>query len=312
MSDPTFAGTARRARAAGGLVSQRLHLPPAASGETILWGRSHCPHCGRQIRAWRTCRSSAGCGSAAAAPAAGRLSRCSIRSSSSRPGSCSPPPRGSVGPTLLLIPRLVFGAAMIVLFTIDLNDRILPNVITLPGIVVGLAFSLIGPPGFRDALIGAVACSLALWGVGEAVSRALGKDALGFGDVKMVAMMGAFLGWKITLVALFLASLLGSLIGVALVAITRNRDYLIPLGSFLAIGALAASALGDPLVAWYISAGCSGNDAVTRQALHADRADRHHRRPHRASSCSPVLRFAAAARGRAPPQSRAAAWRTRC
>ena len=69
----------------------------------------------------------------------------------------------------------------------------------------------------------------------------------------MVAMMGAFLGWKITLVALFMASFLGSLIGVALVAITRNRDYLIPLGSFLAIGGLAASALGDPLVAWYVS-----------------------------------------------------------
>ena len=104
----------------------------------------------------------------------------------------------------------MFAAAMIVLFTIDLNDRILPNVITLPGIVVGLAFSLVAPPGFRDALIGAVACSLALWGMGEAVSRVLGKDALGFGDVKMVAMMGAFLGWKLTLVALFLASLLGS------------------------------------------------------------------------------------------------------
>ena len=127
------------------------------------------------------------------------------------------------GPTLLLVPRLLFGAAMIVLFMIDLNERILPNVITLPGIVLGLAFSLIAPPGFRDALIGAVACSLALWGMGEAVSRALGKDALGFGDVKMVAMMGAFLGWKITLVALFMASLLGSVIGIAIVAIAIRR-----------------------------------------------------------------------------------------
>ena len=81
----------------------------------------------------------------------------------------------------------------------------------------------------------------------------LGKDALGFGDVKMVAMMGAFLGWQLTLVALFLASMLGSVIGIAIVALTRDRDYQIPLGSFLAIGAIAAGAVGDSLVAWYVS-----------------------------------------------------------
>ena len=80
----------------------------------------------------------------------------------------------------------------------------------------------------------------------------LGKEALGFGDVKMVAMMGAFLGWQLTLVALFLASMLGSVIGIAIVALTRDRDYQIPLGSFLAIGAIAAGAVGDSLVAWYV------------------------------------------------------------
>ena len=108
------------------------------------------------------------------------------------------------------------------------------------------------PPGLRDALIGAVACSLVLFGMGELVSRVLGKDALGFGDVKMTAMMGAFLGWQLTLVALFLASFLGSVIGIGLVALTRDRDYQIPLGSFLAIGALAAAVAGEPLLAWYV------------------------------------------------------------
>ena len=137
---------------------------------------------------------------------------------------------------------------MVVLFMIDLQHRILPNVITLPGIVVGLAFSLVLPPGLRDALIGAVACSLILFGMGELVSRVLGKDALGFGDVKMIAMMGAFLGWQLTLVALFLASFLGSVIGIGLVALTRDRDYQIPLGSFLAIGAVAAAVAGEPLL----------------------------------------------------------------
>ena len=126
------------------------------------------------------------------------------------------------GPTLLLVARLVFACAMVVLFMIDLQHRILPNVITLPGIVVGLAFSLVLPPGLRDALIGAAACSLMLFGMGELVSRVLGKDALGFGDVKMIAMMGAFLGWQLTLVALFLASFLGSVIGIGLVVVTRG------------------------------------------------------------------------------------------
>jgi leader peptidase (prepilin peptidase) / N-methyltransferase len=65
-------------------------------------------------------------------------------------------------------------------------------------------------------------------------------------------MMGAFLGWQLTLVALFLASMLGSVIGIAIVALTRDRDYQIPLGSFLAVGAIAAGAVGDSLVAWYV------------------------------------------------------------
>jgi leader peptidase (prepilin peptidase)/N-methyltransferase len=220
--------------------------------ETILWGRSHCPHCGRQIRAWEN------------VPVLswlwlrGRCAGCQAPISLQYPlvelttGFVFFATAWLVGPTLLLIPRLMFAAAMIVLFMIDLNERILPNVITLPGIVAGLLFSLVGPPGFRDALIGAIACSLSLWGVGEAVSRLLGKDALGFGDVKMVAMMGAFLGWKLTLVALFMASFLGSVIGIALVVITRDRVYLIPLGSFLAIGALGAASVGDPLIAWYV------------------------------------------------------------
>jgi leader peptidase (prepilin peptidase)/N-methyltransferase len=221
-------------------------------GRTVLWGRSHCPHCDRQIRAWENipvlswlllrgrcagCRASIGVQYPIVELVTGLLF-----------GGFA----WLCGPTLLLVARLVFACAMVVLFMIDLQHRILPNVITLPGIVVGLAFSLVLPPGFRDALIGAVACSLMLFAMGEIVSRALGKEALGFGDVKMIAMMGAFLGWQLTLVALFLASFLGSVIGIGLVALTRDRDYQIPLGSFLALGALAAAVAGEPLLQWYV------------------------------------------------------------
>ena len=220
--------------------------------ESVVGGRSRCPSCARQIRAWEN------------VPVVswlvlrGRCAGCQARISVQYPmveivtalafGGAA----WLYGPSLLLVARLIFACAMIVLFMIDLRERILPNVITLPGILAGLAFSLVLPPGIRDALIGAIVCSLLLWGMGELVSRVLGKDALGFGDVKMIAMMGAFLGWQLTLVALFLASFAGSIVGVALVALTRNRDYEIPLGSFLALGAIAAATAGQPLLDWYV------------------------------------------------------------
>jgi leader peptidase (prepilin peptidase)/N-methyltransferase len=220
--------------------------------ETVLWGRSRCLTCGRQIHAWENIPV------VSFLVLGGKCAGCKTPLSWQYPivelvtAITFAAGAWLFGPTLLLVSRLLFAAAMIVLFTVDLNERLLPNLVTLPGILVGLACSLFTPPGFRDALIGAIACSLVLWGTGEVVSRVMGKDALGFGDVKMVAMMGAFLGWKLTLVSLFLASSLGSVLGIAIVAITRNREYMLPLGSFLAVGGIAAGAFGDPLIAWYV------------------------------------------------------------
>jgi leader peptidase (prepilin peptidase)/N-methyltransferase len=221
-------------------------------GRTVLWGRSHCPRCNRQIRSWENVPI------VSWLALRGRCAGCSAPIGIQYPlvelvtGALFAGAAWLYGPTWLLVPRLLFVCAMVVLFMIDLQHRILPNVITLPGIVVGLAFSLFLPPGLRDAVIGAAACSLLLFAMGEAVSRVLGKEALGFGDVKMIAMMGAFLGWQLTLVSLFMASFLGSVIGIGLVALTRNRDYEIPLGSFLALGALASAAVGQPLLDWYV------------------------------------------------------------
>jgi leader peptidase (prepilin peptidase)/N-methyltransferase len=251
MSDPLFVvGLGIVGLLVGSFLNVCIYRLPRH--ETILWGRSHCLTCGRQIRA----RENIPVVSWIAL--GGRCAGCKAPISMQYPivevvtAVVFAASAWLFGPTILLMSRLVFGAAMIVLFAVDLNERILPNVITLPGILVGIGFSLVCPPGLRDALIGAVVCSVALWAMGEAVTRALGKDALGFGDVKMVAMMGAFLGWQLTLVSLFLASFLGSVIGIAMVVVTRNRDYMLPLGSFLAVGALAASAVGQPILAWYL------------------------------------------------------------
>jgi leader peptidase (prepilin peptidase)/N-methyltransferase len=158
------------------------------------------------------------------------------------------------GWTALLVPRLIFACAMVVLFAIDLEHHLLPNVITLPGIAVGLVSSAVLPPGLVDALLGAVAGGGVLWLVGEAYYRYSGHEGMGGGDVKMLAMIGAFLGWKLMLLTLVLSSIAGSLIGVVVIAARRgDMKYALPYGTFLAVGALAASLAGGRILGWYLS-----------------------------------------------------------
>ena len=153
----------------------------------------------------------------------------------------------------LLAIRLLFVSAMIVLFVIDLQHRILPNVITLPGIAVGLLASVFFEPGWRAALIGVAAGGGVLWVVGEAYFRIRGEEGMGFGDVTMLAMVGAFLGWQLMLVTLLIASFAGSIIGGGMIAVDRgNMKYALPLGSFLAVGAVIATHVGYPLLTWYL------------------------------------------------------------
>jgi leader peptidase (prepilin peptidase) / N-methyltransferase len=158
------------------------------------------------------------------------------------------------GWSALLVPRLLFACAMVVLFAIDLEHHLLPNVITLPGIAIGLISSAVLPPGLVDALIGAAIGGGVLWLIGEAYYRYSGHEGMGGGDVKMLAMIGAFLGWKLVLVTLILSSFAGSLIGVAVIALKRGgMKYALPYGTFLALGALVASLAGDGIVNWYVS-----------------------------------------------------------
>jgi leader peptidase (prepilin peptidase)/N-methyltransferase len=158
-----------------------------------------------------------------------------------------------LGPQPLLVPRLLFACAMIVLFAIDLEHHLLPNVVTLPGIVAGLLFSLVLPPGLVSSIIGILIGGGSLWLIGEAYYRYSGQEGMGGGDVKMLAMIGAFLGWKLTIVTLVLSSVLGALVGL-LVIVSRRGDlkYALPYGTFLALAGLCASLYGDAIVAWYV------------------------------------------------------------
>jgi leader peptidase (prepilin peptidase)/N-methyltransferase len=154
----------------------------------------------------------------------------------------------------LLGSRLIFTAILIVLFGTDLDTQRLPNVLTLPGIVVGLAASVMAPPGLVNAAVGAALGAAILWLVRWGWFKATGVEGMGLGDVKMLAMIGAFLGWKQVWVTLFLASMAGAIVGVLLLgAGSKSLKTRLPFGTFLAVAAYAASVVGGPLVDWYLS-----------------------------------------------------------
>jgi leader peptidase (prepilin peptidase)/N-methyltransferase len=157
------------------------------------------------------------------------------------------------GPSALLIVRLAFAWAMIALFVIDYQHQILPNVITIPGIVVGILANVLAGPGWIASIIGAAVGAGSLYAIAEIYYRVRREEGLGMGDVKMLGMIGAFLGWKLVLLTLVLSSFLGSIVGVfVLVSRKESLKYAMPFGTFLAIGALVASVVGDAILNWYI------------------------------------------------------------
>ena len=223
-------------------------------GESIFSPPSHCTACGQPIRWYDNVPI------LAYIWLRGRCRRCGARYSVLYPvvelltGLMFAAAYAYCGLSVLLVSRLLFACAMIVLFVIDLRHRILPNVITLPGVVVGFVFSLFTEPGWVASLVGLVAGGGVLLAVSEAYLRIRGEEGLGMGDVKMLGMIGAFLGWKLMLFTLVLSSFLGSLVGVAMIVAKKgDLKYALPFGTFLAIAALVASVMGEPIVQWYLS-----------------------------------------------------------
>src|ERR1044072_8353550 len=175
---------------------------------------------------------------------------------------------------------LVFASALLALVFIDAEHMILPNVITYPGIVFAVIARvaiplLTGTPHFDDvsslahgalagmplwvvslagALIGALIGGGSLWLMGWTWEKLRGIEAMGLGDVKMMFMVGAYLGWRLTILTIFVGVLTGSLIGIMLMARKgeRNMQMLLPFGVFLGLGAVAALLFGAPLVEWYV------------------------------------------------------------
>jgi leader peptidase (prepilin peptidase)/N-methyltransferase len=185
-----------------------------------------------------------------------------------------------VGFTPFLPVALVFVSAIISLIFIDAEHMILPNVINFPllffALLVRLIFpffggadyfsdinffplnALLGYPLWIVSLCGAILGGLvgggSLWLVGEIWKRLRGVDAMGLGDVKMLFAVGALLGWRLTLLTIFLGALTGAIAGIIVIAKQKNRDLQtqIPFGIFLGIGSIIALLFGEKLIAWYL------------------------------------------------------------
>jgi leader peptidase (prepilin peptidase) / N-methyltransferase len=150
----------------------------------------------------------------------------------------------------------LFLTALIIVTFIDLDHRIIPDVISLPGIVVGFILSLRGEPGPVSSAIGIVTGGGLLLAVAWAYHAWTGREGMGGGDIKLLGMIGAFLGWRSVPFTMLLSSLTGSLVGVTLMLWTgSDTKYAIPFGPFLALGAVAFIFCGDPLIAWYLGLG---------------------------------------------------------
>jgi leader peptidase (prepilin peptidase)/N-methyltransferase len=148
-----------------------------------------------------------------------------------------------------------FLSSLIVITVIDLYHQIIPDVISLPGIGVGLAASLILPQiTFFNSLIGLLLGGGSLFLVATFYQWLFKREGMGGGDVKLLAMIGAFLGWKAVVLTILLGSLVGSLIGVVVIMI-RGKDlkYAIPFGPFLSLGAALSLFYGENLIRWYLS-----------------------------------------------------------
>ncbi|MBI3323830.1 MAG: prepilin peptidase [Candidatus Omnitrophica bacterium] len=230
------------------------------SGEQIVVGRSHCRHCRREI-VWYD-----NIPLLSFILLGGRCRQCRERIEWSYPGV-------ELLTGLLLAAVLVrfgwtplaavyglLGALLILLAFIDGRELILPDEITLPGVSLGAVLSYFLPQmhgvsnswaGLWASAVGALAGSGVVWVIGVLGTWFFKREAMGFGDVKLMAMVGAFIGWKqVLLVNFILAPFLGAAIGLIL-KFKYGRDV-IPYGPFLGLGTLAAIFFGADLIGWYM------------------------------------------------------------
>ena len=215
---------------------------------------SRCPHCGHAIRAWENI------------PVLsflllkGRCSGCQAPISLRYPlveaftGLLSAFTVWHFGPTLAAAAALLLLWAMVALTGIDFDTQLLPDSITLPLVWLGLLFNISGTfTDISSAVIGAMVGYLSLWSVYWLFKLATGKEGMGYGDFKLLAAIGAWLGWQMLPLTILLSSLVGAVVGVALIVLARRgRNVPIPFGPYLASAGLLALYWGQELPQSYL------------------------------------------------------------
>jgi leader peptidase (prepilin peptidase)/N-methyltransferase len=222
--------------------------------ESIIWPGSHCPHCKKPIKFYDNiplisyillmgkCRYCKNPISFQYPLVEGTTALCSLFLIM------------EFGPSLGYLFYFALVAALIVITVIDLYHQIIPDVISLPGIGVGLIASLILPQNtFLNSLIGVLLGGGSRVIVGTLYQWLFKREGMGGGDVKLLAMIGAFLGWKAVILTILLSSLIGSITGI-IIMVLKGKDfkYAIPFGPFLSLGAVISLFYGESLINWYL------------------------------------------------------------
>ena len=235
-------------------TSQEESPPKGAEKLTLARPRSRCPSCGHAITAlenipvisWLILR--------------GKCSACRGAISVRYPmvemlsGLLSAFAAFHFGPTWATLGALLFIWTLLALSFIDFDTQLLPDALTLPLLWLGLCFNLSGIyTDLGSAVIGAMAGYLALWLVYWGFKLATGKEGMGYGDFKLLAAIGAWLGWSVLPLTILLSSLVGAIIGILLIVLTkRGRNIPIPFGPYLAAAGLLALFWGKDLTQAYL------------------------------------------------------------
>ena len=234
-----------------------LNGNPLPSGETfnLVLPRSRCPHCGHQIRAIENVPV------LSYLALRGRCAACKASISPRYPvvealaGVLAGYVAWRFGASAAAAGAMIFVWTMIALAFIDLDTFYLPDNLTLPLLWTGLLFNI--GATFTDltsAVIGAAAGYLVLWTVFWAYKLATGKEGMGYGDFKLLAAIGAWLGWKMLPLVILLSSFVGAVIGIALIVLARRgRNVPIPFGPYLALAGLIALFYGEQLNRQYLA-----------------------------------------------------------
>jgi len=223
---------------------------------SLAYPPSHCPHCQHPIRPWHNIPVIAWLWLRGRCPDCGAGISLRYPAVEALTGLLSVGLGLQFGPSVTLFGALLLSWALIALAVIDIDTQLLPDDITLPLLWLGLLFNLVtGYVALTDAVIGAMAGYLLLWSLYWAFRLLTGKEGMGYGDFKLLAALGAWLGWQALPLIILLSSLVGAIVGIAMIVITRRgRNVPIPYGPYLAAAGWISLVGGDYINDSYLRA----------------------------------------------------------